>query len=74
MKGNSFGYTLNALRFVSAIALGEKKEEITKKVIDLANTFPENYNFLATADKIQTIREIEEKIYGIVTDLQVRSP
>jgi len=72
LKGNSFGYTLNALRFVSTTILGEKKKEITKKIIELATSFPDTYNDLATVDKIKTIRDVEEKIYGIVTDLQGR--
>ncbi len=71
LKGNSFGYTLNALRFVSTAILGDKKEEITRKVISLATSFPDTYNDLATTDKIKTIRDVEEKIYGIMTSLQV---
>ncbi len=71
LRGGVFGYTINALRAISLNALGEKKEDLTRKVIELTHLFPDQYDLLSSSQKIKTMRTVEEKVYDFLLYVQV---
>ncbi len=71
LRGNVYGYTIQALRFLCLKAIGETKEELTRTVIDITHCLPDNYDLLSVTEKIQTMRLVEQKVYDYLTSIQI---
>ena len=70
IRGNSFGYTINALRFMAKNAKDPHNENLIQKIIEINLLYPHNYDSLSSTEKIKTIRTIEEKVYALMKSLQ----
>ncbi len=70
IRGNSFGYTINALRSMEKNAKEPHKANLTQKIIEINLLYPHNYDSLSSTEKIKTIRTIETKVYALINSLQ----
>ena len=71
LRGNVYGSVVQALRLIAIkIEDIEQKEKLISRVIDITRFFPDNYDSLGASVKINTMRNVEEKVYDFLQTMQ----